>query len=77
MKVTYIVREPSGLTPCLYRVNVATGEEKLVRVNEIPTPSKGDLLHIVAMSKGEYPEYDYQSYRFDDYFTENTYYREY
>ena len=53
LKVTYIVREPSGLTPCLYRVNVATGEEKLVRVNEIPTPSKGDLLHIVAMSKEE------------------------
>ncbi|WP_084608511.1 metallopeptidase TldD-related protein [Xylanibacter oryzae] len=53
LKVTYIVREPSGLTPSLYRVNVSTGEEELVRVKEIPTPSKGDLLHIVAMSKEE------------------------
>lgn len=51
LKVTYIVRQPSGLTPCLYRVNVATGEEELVRVKEIPSPNKGNLLHIVAMSK--------------------------
>jgi hypothetical protein len=53
LKVTYIVRQPSGLTPCLYRVNAVTGEEKLVRVKEIPTLNKGDLLHIIAMSKEE------------------------
>lgn len=53
LKVTYIVRQPSSLTPCLYRVNVATGEEELVRVKEIPAPSRGDFLHIVAMSKEE------------------------
>lgn len=52
-KTAYIVRQPSGFTPCLYRVDAATGEEELVRVSKIPTPDKRDLNHISAIAKEE------------------------
>ena len=48
---TYVVRQPSGFTPCLYRVNVRTGEETLVRVSEMPMPDKTQLLHVLTSSK--------------------------
>lgn len=48
---TYVVRQPSGFTPSLYRVNVRTGEETLVRVSEMPMPDKTQLLHVLTSSK--------------------------
>lgn len=53
LATAYIVRQPSGFTPCLYRVDTATGAEELVRVTKIPTPDKRDLNHISAMSREE------------------------
>lgn len=53
LSFAYIVRQPAGMSPCLYRVDVKTGEEQLVLTSGIPTPKKSDFMHIVASSAEE------------------------
>ena len=54
LQTAFIIRQPEGCNPCLYRVNVATGEEELVRSEQLPDVQKSDLLHILAASKEEH-----------------------
>ena len=61
----YIVKAPKDSWKYLVRVDVNTGEEEIVRVNEIPNPSRSDLMHITAASKEEFvsnhSHYDYNT----------------
>lgn len=53
LQTAYIVRQPAGMSPCLYRVNVKTGAEEMVLASNIPTPRKSDYMHIVASASEE------------------------
>ena len=46
----YIVRQPAGCTASLYKVDVKTGEEKMVIVEDNPTLSKSDFMHVIGTS---------------------------
>jgi hypothetical protein len=50
----YIVKAPKDGWKYLVRVDVNTGVEEIVRVSEIPTPSRSDLMHVTAASKEEF-----------------------
>lgn len=53
LQMAFIIRQPEGCNPCLYRVDVATGKEQLVRSEQLPDVKKSDLLHILAASREE------------------------
>ena len=53
LSFAYIVRQPAGMSPCLYRVDVKTGEEQMILTTNIPTPKKSDYMHIVGSSTEE------------------------
>ena len=61
----YIVKAPKDCWKYLVRVDVNTGEEEIVRVSEIPNPSRSALMHITAASKDEFvsnhSHYDYNT----------------
>ena len=61
----YIVKAPKDCWKYLVRVDVNTGEEKIVRVSEIPNPSRSALMHVTAASKEEFvsnhSHYDYNT----------------
>ena len=61
----YIVKAPKDCWKYLVRVDVNTGEEEIVRVSEIPNPSRSDLMHVTAASKEEFvsnhSHYDYNT----------------
>ena len=60
-----IVKAPKDCWKYLVRVDVNTGEEEIVRVSEIPNPSRSALMHITAASKDEFvsnhSHYDYNT----------------
>ena len=48
------IKAPKDGWKYLVRVDVNTGVEEIVRVSEIPTPSRSDLMHVTAASKEEF-----------------------
>jgi len=61
----YIVKAPKDCWKYLVRVDVNTGKEEIVRVSEIPNPSRSDFMHVTAASKEEFvsnhSHYDYNT----------------
>ena len=61
----YIVKAPKDCWKYLVRVDVNTGKEEIVRVSEIPNPSRSALMHVTAASKEEFvsnhSHYDYNT----------------
>jgi len=53
LSTAYIVRQPSGFTSCLYQVDVKTGAEKMVIVQDIPKLAKSDFMHVLGASGEE------------------------
>ena len=47
----YILREPAGFTSCLYQVDVKTGKEQMVLVQDMPQLSKSDFMHVLNTSR--------------------------
>lgn len=50
----YIVKAPRNGWRYLVRLDIKTGEETIVRTQNIPQPTRGDLMHVVAASKEEF-----------------------
>lgn len=53
LTTAYIVREPAGFSSCLYKVDVKTGAEQMVLVQDIPQLGKSDFMHILGTSSDE------------------------
>ena len=53
LTTAYIVREPAGFSSCLYKVDVKTGAEQMVLVQDIPQLGKSDFMHILGASSDE------------------------
>ena len=54
LKYAYIVKAPRNRWRYLVRLDIETGEEKIVRVKFIPQPSRVDLMHVSAVSREEF-----------------------
>lgn len=50
----FIVKAPKDGWRYLVRLDLKTGKEEIVRTSDIPQPSRGDLMHIIAASKEEF-----------------------
>lgn len=50
----YIVKAPRDGWRYLVRLDLKTGSEEIVRTQDIPQPTRGDLMHITAASKEEF-----------------------
>lgn len=53
LTTAYIVREPAGFSSCLYKVDVKTGAEQMVLVQDIPQLGKSDFMYILGTSSDE------------------------
>lgn len=53
LSTAYIVRQPAGFSSCLYKVDVKTGAEQMVLVQDIPQLGKSDFMHILGTSSDE------------------------
>lgn len=43
----YLIKQPAGCSPCLYRIDAKTGKEEMVNVYDIPQLQRSDFMHIL------------------------------